>query len=80
MYTVVHELLKFFDDLTKWYIKLNRSRMKGELGEEEMHLSLNTLYEVLLQTSMMMSCFTPFLSDMMYLNLKNGLKANSPLL
>ncbi len=37
LYTVVSGLLSFLDDLSKWYIRLNRGRMKGDLGEEEMH-------------------------------------------
>lgn len=77
LYTIVAQLLKFLDDLTKWYIRLNRSRMKGELGEEEMHQSLNTLFDVLFQTTLMMSCFTPFISEFMYLNLRNGFKEGS---
>jgi len=53
--------------------------MKGDNGEEEMHQSLNTLFDVLLSTTLMMSCFTPFISEMMYLNLKNGLPEGHPL-
>lgn len=51
LYSVVHVLLKFLDDLTKGYIKLTRSRMKGDQGLDEMQLSLNTLFDVLLLTS-----------------------------
>lgn len=36
LYTVVPELLDFLDQLTNWYIRLNRTRMKGENGKEEM--------------------------------------------
>lgn len=37
LFTIVKGLLSFLDDLTKWYIRLNRSRMKGDNGEEDMH-------------------------------------------
>jgi len=47
--------------------------MKGDSGLDDMKTSLSTLYSVLLTTAQMMSCFTPFISDMMYLNLRNGL-------
>jgi isoleucyl-tRNA synthetase len=76
--TVLRHLLDFLDDLTKWYIRLNRGRMKGLEGEEEMRLSLNTLFDVLFSTTVMMSCFTPFISEFMYLNLKNGLEKDNP--
>ena len=79
LYTVVSGLLSFLDDLSKWYIRLNRGRMKGDMGEEEMHQSLNTLFDVLFSTTLMMSAFTPFISDFFYLNLKNGFAEDSPL-
>lgn len=34
LYTVVPKLLRFLDDLTNVYIKLNRSRIKGDEGIE----------------------------------------------
>ena len=37
--TVIRHLLSFLDDLTKWYIRLNRNRMKGHEGEEEMQMA-----------------------------------------
>lgn len=37
LYTIVKGLLSFLDDLTKWYIRLNRPRIRGDSGEEEMH-------------------------------------------
>lgn len=47
--------------------------MKGEEGIEQQHTSLNTLFDVLLNTTIMMSCITPFLSEYIYQNLKNGI-------
>ena len=73
LYTIIRYLLSFLDDLTKWYIRLNRSRMKGQDGVEEMKMSLNVLFDVLFSTTVMMSCFTPFISEYLYLNLRNGL-------
>jgi isoleucyl-tRNA synthetase len=73
LFTIVKGLLSFLDDLTKWYIRLNRPRIRGDNGDEEMQQSLNTLFDVLLSTTQMMSCFTPFISEFMYLNLRNGL-------
>ena len=70
--TIIRYLLSFLDDLTRWYIRLNRNRMKGLEGTHEMQTSLNILFDVLFSTTLMMSCFTPFISEYMYLNLRNG--------
>ena len=73
LYNVVKPLLSFLDQLTNWYVRLNRTRMKGEDGVKEQQQSLNILYDVLLNTSTLMSCITPFITEHMYQNLKNGL-------
>jgi len=66
LYNVVKHMLEFLEQLTNWYVRLNRSRMKGEEGPEEQLTSLNTLFDVLLNTTIMMSCITPFLSEYIY--------------
>ncbi len=66
LYNVVKHMLQFLEQLTNWYVRLNRSRMKGEEGPEEQLTSLNTLFDVLLNTTIMMSCITPFLSEYVY--------------
>jgi isoleucyl-tRNA synthetase len=73
LYNVVRHMLQFLEQLTNWYVRLNRSRMKGEEGPQEQFTSLNTLFDVLLNTTIMMSCITPFLSEYIYQNLKNGI-------
>lgn len=35
LYNVVKHMLSFLEQLTNWYVRLNRSRMKGEEGVEE---------------------------------------------
>ena len=76
LYNVVKHILSFLEQLTNWYVRLNRSRMKGEEGPEEQFLSLNTLFEVLLNTTIMMACVTPFITDYIYQNLRNGIPEN----
>lgn len=73
LYNVVKPLLSFLDQLTNWYVRLNRTRMKGEDGVKEQVQSLNILYDVLLSTSTLMCSITPFITEHMYQNLKNGL-------
>ncbi len=76
LYNVVKHMLQFLEQLTNWYVRLNRSRMKGEEGLEEQFTSLNTLFDVLLNTTIMMSCITPFLSEYIYQNMKNGINTS----
>ena len=73
LYNVVKHMLQFLEQLTNWYVRLNRSRMKGEEGPQEQITSLNTLFDVLMNTTIMMSCITPFLSEYIYQNMKNGI-------
>jgi len=73
LFTVVGKLLTYLDQLTNWYVRLNRLRLKGDHGPEAQHTSLNILFDVLLSTTMMMSCFTPFICEYIYQNLKNGI-------
>ncbi|GAM21711.1 hypothetical protein SAMD00019534_048860 [Acytostelium subglobosum LB1] len=70
LYTVVPRLTKFIEELTNWYVRLNRKRFKGAQGEEDALHSINILYEILLKVSIAMAPFTPFLSEHMYQNLK----------
>ena len=73
LYMVVKPLLSFLEKLSNWYVRLNRPRMKGEEGPVEQQRSLNVLFEVILTTSTLMSSITPFITEHMYQNLRNGI-------
>lgn len=73
LYNVVPGLLKLIDDLTNWYIRLNRSRLKGENGVEDTIKALNTLFEALYVLVRAMAPFTPFLAETIYQNLKGAI-------
>ena len=47
LYTIVPRLLDLVDELTNWYIRFNRRRLKGEDGEKDTVAALNTLFETL---------------------------------
>ncbi len=70
LYTVVPRLLNLIDELTNWYIRFNRKRLKAENGLDDAKLALNTLFEVLLSLAKMMAPFTPFITESMYQNMK----------
>ncbi|KAK9709812.1 isoleucine--tRNA ligase, variant 2 [Basidiobolus ranarum] len=70
LYTVVSRLLKLIEELTNWYVRFNRKRLKGENGQEDAVMALNTLFEVLFTLCRVMSPFTPFLTENMYQTLR----------
>lgn len=79
LYTVTPKLVKFVDNLTNWYVRFNRRRLKGDAGVLECQRSLDTLYDVLLTMVRIMSPFTPFITETMYQNLSKVLKTGSSL-
>ena len=73
LYKVVPRLVKFVDNLTNWYVRMNRPRLKGQAdgGESDTRTALSVLYHVLLNMSRLMAPFTPFISELLYKDLKN---------
>ncbi|QLL31708.1 hypothetical protein HG536_0B05730 [Torulaspora globosa] len=70
LFAVVPRLLHFIDELTNWYIRFNRRRLKGENGVDDCLKALNSLFEALFTFVRAMAPFTPFLSDSIYLRMK----------
>lgn len=66
LYTVVPRLLSLIDNTTNWYIRFNRSRLKGEYGIDDTQHALNTLFEVLYTLTRGLAPFTPFITDNIY--------------
>lgn len=64
-------LVKFVDNLTNWYVRMNRKRLKGDNGLNDSRASLDTLFNVLLNMIEMMAPFTPFITEHMYQNMRN---------
>ncbi|KAI0745448.1 tRNA synthetases class I-domain-containing protein [Earliella scabrosa] len=76
LYTIIPRLLDLIDELTNWYIRFNRRRLKGEDGEEDTVAALNTLFETLLTLCQTMSSYTPFLTENIYQGLKPFMPEN----
>ncbi|PVU93953.1 hypothetical protein BB559_003119 [Furculomyces boomerangus] len=70
LYTVIPGLLLMVDQLTNWYIRFNRKRLKGDDGPESALGALKTLFAVLLDMCRIMAPFTPFITETMYQSLK----------
>jgi len=73
LYTVVPQLVNMLEDLTNWYVRLNRDRMRGNEGKDEARVALCTLYDVLFNTSVLLAPVTPFLTELVYQNLSRAL-------
>ncbi|KAJ7901998.1 tRNA synthetases class I-domain-containing protein [Mycena olivaceomarginata] len=70
LYTIIPRLLQLVDELTNWYIRFNRKRLKGEDGKEDTRVALNTLFEALFTLCRTMSSYTPFMTENLYQTLK----------
>jgi len=70
LYTIIPRLLDLIDELTNWYIRFNRRRLKGEDGLEDTVVALNTLFETLFTLCRTMSSYTPFLTENIYQSLR----------
>jgi isoleucyl-tRNA synthetase len=62
---------KFLDeDLSNWYVRLNRRRFwKGEMSDDK-QAAYDTLYHCLITIAKLMSPISPFFSDWLYQNLR----------
>ena len=79
LYNVIPELIKFLENLTNWYVRLNRNRLKGEGDEDSWTVSLNVLFDVLLKVNVLLSPQVPFITEHMYQNLRLVIRKDSPL-
>ena len=58
------EIVEFINELSTWYVRRNRDRMKG--NDESSKKALEVLAYVLSETSKLMAPFMPFLSEFVY--------------
>lgn len=77
LYTVMPKLVKFVDELTNWYVKMNRKRLKGDGGSSDCLDALTTLFAVLFSMSKVMAPMIPYITELMYQNLKHLLDPES---
>jgi isoleucyl-tRNA synthetase len=66
LYNVVPALFDFIEDLTNWYIRLNRPRFWAEGNDDDKLSAYQTLYTTLYELSLSMAPFAPFLSETVY--------------
>ena len=57
------------DDLSNWYVRLNRKRFWGKEMSNDKRAAYHTLYECLMTVSKLLSPFAPFVTDQLYSDL-----------
>jgi isoleucyl-tRNA synthetase len=70
LYNVVPQLFNFIEDLTNWYIRLNRRRFWDDTLSDDKCSAYSALYTALKEMSKIMAPFAPFLSEYIFLELK----------
>ncbi|XP_055998788.1 isoleucine--tRNA ligase, cytoplasmic-like isoform X2 [Ostrea edulis] len=70
LYTVMPRLVKFVDQLTNWYVRMNRKRLKGEGGLDDCREALETLFSVLMTMIRLMAPMIPYITEHMFQNLR----------
>ncbi len=68
--SAIDTLINFIDDLTNWYIKFNRDRLKGHEGNQDWGQSISILHHVLMIYCRLWVPFTPFISEHIFQHLK----------
>jgi isoleucyl-tRNA synthetase len=66
LFNVVPQLFDFIEDLTNWYIRLNRGRYWGEEITADKIAAYSTLYTSLHELCQVMAPFAPFLAEHVY--------------
>ncbi|MCA9329055.1 isoleucine--tRNA ligase [Candidatus Saccharibacteria bacterium] len=68
----VKPILPFLDDASNWYVRRSRRRFWKSGDDEDKNNAYRTLHYVLVQLSMILAPFTPFLAEELYQNLTGG--------
>ncbi|MCB9061323.1 MAG: isoleucine--tRNA ligase [Halobacteriovoraceae bacterium] len=71
LYNVVPALFTFIEDLTNWYIRLNRARFWDKGLSEDKCFAYTTLYSALKELCTVMAPFAPFMSEYIFQELKS---------
>jgi isoleucyl-tRNA synthetase len=62
----VRLVIDLVDDITNWYIKFNRDRMKGKCGNQDWIMSTSVLNYILQTFGKMLTPFAPFITTLMF--------------
>lgn len=66
------EVIPFLDDASNWYVRRSRRRFWKSDDDSDKHQAYTVLHYVLVQLSMTLAPFTPFLAEELYQKLTGG--------
>ncbi|ORC90317.1 isoleucyl-tRNA synthetase [Trypanosoma theileri] len=75
LFNVVPGVLRFVIDLSNWYVRMNRRRMKNAVDQDDRSQALSTMLTVLFSVSRIISPIAPFVAEMLYQRIKPLLPA-----
>jgi isoleucyl-tRNA synthetase len=70
--SAIKPILPFIDDASNWYVRRSRRRFWKSGDDEDKNNAYRTLHYVLVQLSMVLAPFTPFLAEELYQKLTGG--------
>ncbi|KAL0221645.1 hypothetical protein RCL1_001499 [Eukaryota sp. TZLM3-RCL] len=70
VYSVVPKVLDFITQLSNWYVRLNRDRLRGKFGVEDCMASLQTLFHVVYNFNLTLAPFACFITESVYQEMK----------
>ncbi len=73
-----HEIDDFIEDLSTWYLRRSRDRMRASAEPADREQAFSTLHAVLVALSRIMAPILPFLSETIYQNLIVAVEPNLP--
>lgn len=59
-------LIDVIEDITNWYVKFNRDRLKGKSGNAEWIISTSVLYQVIMRYITLLAPFAPVICQYVY--------------
>jgi isoleucyl-tRNA synthetase len=75
---VVRAVEEFLDDLSNWYVRLNRRRFWKSSDDADKAAAHLTLHRALVTLSRLLAPFLPFLAEELYQNLVRAVDRNAP--
>lgn len=76
LYNVVPGILRFVVDLSNWYVRLNRRRMKNATDVQDRAQALSTMLASVLAVSRIMGHIAPYVSEILFQHIKPLLPAS----
>ena len=71
----IEPIVRFIDDLTNWYVRRSRRRFWKSEDDRDKRQAYETLYAVLLDTCRVLAPYAPFVTEAIYRNLTEPLRA-----